>query len=239
MLIDLLSMDNYVHYNIKIAEILGLHAAIYISELLNINEKAVRKDKVSDDHFVVDRTYIQRRTTLSPEEQKTIDATLLNLGILKRSEDNEDSLTLDLTILTSIVASEPLSLKSLEKIVSNATPAPKKKRTKAEAIRDGLKTHVTVNNDELRASYYEWIDSVYAKQGWMSVKAVTIGQQTVDKYCDHNLDLALQIVDIAALHGYRDIQWAINKYEAEYKVSYHIPNQTPQKQATGLSSEVF
>lgn len=238
MLIDLLSMDNYVHYNIKIAEILGLHPAIYISELLNINEKAVRKAKISDNCFVVDRGYIQKRTTLSKEEQKEIDGMLLNLGILKKPDDNEDSVTLDLTVLTSLIAAEPISLKNLEKVI--AASSPKRKRTKAEAIIDSLKSHVQVSNDELRDAYFDWIETVHSKQGWMSVKSVTVAQKTVDNYCDHNLDLALQLLEIASLHGYRDIQWAINKYEDDYKLSYRIPA-SPQKDvsSTGLSKEVF
>ena len=238
MLIDLLSMDNYVQYNIKIAEILGLHPAIYISELLNINEKAVRKDKILDNCFVVDREYIQKRTTLSKEEQKEIDTILLNLGILKKSNDNEDSMTLDLTILSSLVAAEPLSVKNLEKVI--AASAPKRKRTKTEAIIDSLKSHVSVNNQELKEAYYDWIDAVYAKQGWMSVKSVTVGQKTVDNYCDHNLDLALTLLEIASLHGYRDIQWAVNKYEEDYKLSYHIPSSNNSKPVSKeLSKEVF
>ena len=58
MLLDLLSLDNYVSYNIKVAEILGLHAAIYLSELMNINDKAIRKSKTKDNFFTVDRKYI-------------------------------------------------------------------------------------------------------------------------------------------------------------------------------------
>ena len=241
MLIDLLSMDNYVHYNIKIAQILGLHASIYISELLNINEKAVRKDKLSDDCFIVDRNYIERRTTLSKDEQKEIDTMLLNLGILKKLESNPDGLTLDLTILTSLVSAEPVSLEKLEKAISAAKSSSKPKRTKAEAIIDSLKAKVECTNSELKAAYADWIEAVYAKQGWMSVKSVTVAQRTVDEYCNHNLDLALKLLEIASINAYRDISWAINLYEKDYKVSYSIPKESarPQNTAQNLSSEVF
>ena len=40
MLIDLLSTDNLANYNIKIAQVMGLHSAIYINELINISNKA-------------------------------------------------------------------------------------------------------------------------------------------------------------------------------------------------------
>ena len=64
MLIELLSTSNYVSYNIKLAELLGLHPAIYISELMNINDKAIKKDKLEDDYFTLVRSYITARTTL-------------------------------------------------------------------------------------------------------------------------------------------------------------------------------
>lgn len=235
-------MDNYVQYNIKIAEILGLHPAIYISELLNINGKAVRKDKITNESFIVDREYIQKRTTLSRDEQKEIETVLLNLGILKKQESNDNALTLDLTILTSLVSAEPMSLKSLEKIIQTAKKD-KTKRTKAEVIIDTLKDKVTATNEELREAYFDWIDSVYAKQGWMSAKSVVCGQRTIDDYCNHNLDLALHLIEIASINGYRDIQWAINTYEKDYKLQYSIPRATPQPVAqestTDLSTEVF
>ena len=36
MLLDLINSDNYMHYNIKLAHIIGLNAAVYCQELLVI-----------------------------------------------------------------------------------------------------------------------------------------------------------------------------------------------------------
>ena len=47
MLIDLINTSNYVSYNIKLAQLLGLKEAIYLSELLNINDKAIRKNEIN------------------------------------------------------------------------------------------------------------------------------------------------------------------------------------------------
>lgn len=229
-------MDNYVNYNIQFAQILGLHSAIYVSELLNINEKAVRKKKVQDDYFVVDREYIKKRTTLDIPEQKEIDTFLLNLGILKQDKQNKDRLTLDLTVLTSLVSAEPATLKDLEKLVKSAKP---KKKTKAAVIADTLKAKVTVENEELREAYFDWIDAVMHKQGWMSAVSVTSAPKVIDTYCDHNLDLALEILKIASINGYRDIQWAVNTYEADHKVTYRPKQYIAPKQPVSVSSEVF
>lgn len=239
MLVDLLSMDNYIQFNIKIAQLLGLHTAVYISELLNINEKAVRKDKVNDDRFVVDRSYIERRTTLSKKEQIELDDMLLKLGILTKQEESEDSLTLNLTVLTSLVSAEPVKLEDVKKAVAAAKP--KARRTKAEVIIQGLKSHVQVSNAELRQAYYEWIDAVYAKQGWMSAKSVTVAQRDIDNYSQRNLDVALKLLEIATTGGYREIQWAINSYEKDYKLTYHVaaPPSTHKATVEQLSEEAF
>ena len=47
-LFDLLSTDMYVSYNVKLAQVLDLQSAIYISELININRKAIEKNKLKD-----------------------------------------------------------------------------------------------------------------------------------------------------------------------------------------------
>ena len=117
MLLDLLSMDNYVSYNIRVAEIFGLHAAIYLSELLNINGKAIKKEKTKDNYFKLDRKYIVKRTTISTTEQKKIDQELLSVGILKLGED-PDTVTLDIAALTSVVAGDETVIKNLKEQVS-------------------------------------------------------------------------------------------------------------------------
>ena len=174
MLIDLLSMSNYVSYNVKLANILGLNTAIYISELLNIKDKAMHKNKVRGEYFTVDRKYIQERTTLDEPTQLALEENLLSLGILEKTQGNDNDLSLNVTALTSILMSQDETLlKDISKIVK-AKSSPK--RTKSQVIRDNLKENIVTTNEELREAYSEWIDSVYAKEGWMSKKAVVSAQ---------------------------------------------------------------
>jgi hypothetical protein len=117
----------------------------------------------------------------------------------------------------------------------------KSKSTKADAIRQNLKTSIVTTNMELIEAYSDWIDAVYAKQGWMSKKAVTLGQSVVDNFSKRDLDVALTVISIAAMHGYVDMQWAVNKYQEQYKVKREInylpksTNGTPVE----LSKEAF
>lgn len=239
MLIDLLSMDNYISFNIKIAQILGLHSAIYLSELMNINEKALRKAAMADNFFTIDRKYIADRTTISKDEQLKIDKSLSELGLLKVDENCNNTLTLNLAVLTNILNSEEVDLDAVKKL--NEKLSKPKKSTKKEQEKEIMKNYIKTTNTELYDAYCDWIDSVYAKLGWMSKRAVEVGQKLVDETSDHNLDVALKIVEIAAINGWKDMQWAIKNYKDTYELNYrvkHSRNATPVT-SQDLSEEVF
>lgn len=241
MLIELLSMSNYVHFNVKLAEILGLHTAIYLGQITDINEKAIRKNKVDENFFTIDREYITKRTTIPEKEQKEIENNLIKIGILERSDKDSNTLLLNLTVLTSILMSPDEDL--LKNIESLAKP--KKTKTKAEKIIENLKENIITTNPELRAAYFEWIDAVYAKDGFMTKAAVIAAQGNIDKFSSRNLDIALKVLEIATINGYRDITWAINNYNKDYKVSYSVAPQPAVRPTTAppprkrLSDEVF
>ena len=244
MLIELLSSSNYVNFNVKLAQILGLKPAIYISQIMDINEKAIRKNKVDNNYFTIDRKYVEQRTTLTKDEQVSIEKDLLNMGILEKSENRKNCISLNITMLTSIMMTPDEDL--LQDISSLSKS--KKKRTKSEVIEEHLKDNVLTTNVELREAYYEWIESVLAKRGAMTKAAVIHAQPTLDKFCDRNLDVALKILEIASIHGYEDISWAINTYNKDFKINYSVPKQVSTKVAqmpptiiarTRIGDEVF
>ncbi len=223
MLIDLLGMDNYISFNIKLAEILGLHAAIYLSELMNINEKAVRKSKVDNNFFIIDRSYITRRTTLDRTEQLKIDKELCDLGILKINEANHNTIQLNLSVLISLLSGEN------EEVIKNLKETVKKSKTRKEGTKEqqaceSMKALIETDNPELYEAYCDWIDSVYAKLHWMSKKAVLFGQQLVDETSNRDLDVALKIIELATVNGYKDMTWAVKLYKDNYEPSYRVVN---------------
>ena len=219
MLIELLSSSNYVNFNVKLAQILGLKPAIYISQIMDINEKAIRKNKLDNNYFTIDRKYIETRTTLTKDEQVSIEKDLLDIGILEKSTDKRNTICLNITMLTSIMMTPD---EDLLKDISSLSKG-KKKKTKSEVIEDNLKANVLTTNAELRDAYYEWIESVLTKRGMMTKAAVIHAQPTLDTFCNRNLDVALKVLEIASIHGYEDITWAINSYNKEFKVGYNVP----------------
>lgn len=244
LLIELLSQSNYVNFNIKLAHILGLNTAIYLSQIMDINEKAVRKKKVHDNFFTVDRKYIESRTTITVKEQKDIEVNLVKVGILKKSTDNENMIALDIPVLTSILASPD---EDLIKDISFIAKPEKKRKTKADKIIENLKDAVITTNEELKQAYDEWIEAVVSKDGFMTVVAVRSAQVAIDTFSQRDLDVALKVLEIGAIHGYRDITWAINSYKKDYpkgvihsntNVSNNQSNMTPFTKVK-LSDEIF
>ncbi len=236
MLIELLSMSNYGNYNIKVAQILGLETAVYLNELMNINEKAVRKKKIDDNIFIVDREYIQSRTTIEPIKQEELETNLIKLGILEKTEKS-NNINLNITALTSILAAPEEDLKGIAKIAKK-TKNSTSKSTKTEQIVNSLKGNIVTTNEELNNAYSEWIEAVVAKVNWMSKKAVVAGQQQIDEFANRNLDVALKVIEIATINGYADMSWAINSYKRNYSVPYQVNPMTtaPMSESSNTSN---
>lgn len=245
MLTELFSTNNYVSFNIKVAEVLGLHTAIYVSELININNKAIHKNKVDESgYFKIDRKYITSRTTLLQDEQKQIEDKLSEIQVLEINPNDRDTFKININNLANIAVSDDVKfLKDVSKITATAKPAKKNKR---QSYIDMLKDCAAHDNEELNQAYLDWVDGVYANpKGFLSPKSIKVFKETVDNFANGNLDLALKIIDIATVNGYRDATWAINvfnrDYAAEFNRKYRLNNpvNSSVKSKQKLSDEVF
>lgn len=220
MLIDLLDTNNYLQVNITTAQIFGLQSAVYISEIINILQKAAKKKKLIDGNYVkLDRKYIFNRTTIDSTEQLKIDKKLMELNILQKHKDDADTITFDLTLFASIVAEEDLSvIKNIKKNVKVKT-AKEEKETQKQAMIKTLKESVVCSNYELLTAFRNWIEAIVnnPKIGWLSKLAVTKFVNRTNEYSQGDLDVALKIVEIATIQCYRDCDWAISIYENSKK----------------------
>ena len=245
MLLDLLCSDNYVSYNVKVAQIMGLNTAVYLSELININRKAINKDKIDNNCFTINRQYIENRTTISIEEQLKLDKKLQDVGILGRNTDNSDMVYIDVNSLTNMIAAGDAKL--LERVtkltklkdVGNMKVG---KMTQKQRDIENCKTAISTTNEELRTALCGWIEGVFARpNGFLSKRAVTIFQNELYKYTNGDLDLALKLVDISTVGGYRNFEWAREEFETKHADSFRRQyKQTPIKVKTVESvGEVF
>lgn len=216
MLIDLLSTSNYGMYNISVARLFDLHSAVYLNALVDINQKAIRKNKIDEDFFILDRKYITSRTTLSDKEQLDIEDNLIKVGVLERDKSDKSRLKIHINVLTALLMNEDETLKGeIKDLVKN------KKLTKSEQLIENLCKNILTDNEELHTAYREWIIAVSAKQGWMTKAAVIAAQKTIDEYSNRDLDLALKLIEIASINGYRDMNWAITLFEKNYKKQFY------------------
>ena len=242
MLIELLNLNNYISFNIKTAQIFGLNTAVYISELFTIFEKATTKEKLIDKEYVkLDRKYIFVRTTLSTEEQLRIDSKLIKIGILSKHQDNPDVVKIDVKLFASIVVSDDKPLlenitKKLESFVKKDTKDTKE--SKRQAIITALKNSIQCSDYELLTALRDWVDAIFAspKGNYLSKASIKLFQDALYQYTNGDLDIALRLVKIATIQGYRDCKWAIYVYEQDIKNKKSIqdkqPRVTTQKRAT-------
>jgi hypothetical protein len=249
-MIELLTQDNYISFNIKAAHILGLTGAIYCSELFNIYSKAIKKSKVdADGFFKIDRKYITDRTTISIEDQLIIDLNWIKLSIMQKKSDNPDIIKIDFQLLISLLNNNDIEL--LDNIKTKLqTKSPKGiKETKRQAICNNLKNGIVCSNYELLTALRDWVDAIFSNPvGYLSKKSIEIFQSTLNTYTQGDLDKALAIVKIATSQGYRDCSWAINIYEKSKQYKEQSSNNnirtvrvTEQKRATkdDVGTKVF
>lgn len=248
MLLDVFDTSNSITVNYKTIQLFGLPTAVYFTELLNIYKKATHKNKLIDEkYFKVDRTYINKMMALTVEEQLTCDLNLLKTSILKKSADNPDVLFLDINLYLSLLASEDVKLfENVRNQMSIKKPKGLKVSQRQYMIK-GLKDSIECSNYELLTALRNWVDGVYARPGgFLSKASIKLSQKVLNDYTKGDLDLALEIVNVATTQGYRDLQWAINYLENNKKISnLNINNKvrvTEQKVATSkdeLSDIVF
>lgn len=210
MYLDLLAQSNYISFNILIAKLFGLQVAVYISEIISISEKAFRKKVLVDNFTFLDREYIADRTSISVEDQLDYDNKLESLGIIEKRSVNE--IIVNTKQLSYLITQEDEPIR--EEVISIMKKSKRlSKKVKDDYSLELLKGSITTQCDELRFAYYDWIDCVYAKDGFMTKKAVTHAQKLIDFYSDRNLDKALEVLEVASINGYRDVEWAINYIE--------------------------
>ena len=242
MLIDMINVNNYGSYNRVMAQMFGLSAAVYCNELISIYQKAMSKNKmINGDYFLLDRNYVCKQTTLTNEEQLVIDEKWSKVGLLSKNVDNPNIIKLDIDMLVALMSGEDKeSIEQITKKVKLKSKAAEKETKRSIAIKT-LKDSIICTNYELLTALREWVDGIYANpNGYLSTTAIRAFQSTLNDYTKGDLDMALSIVKIATIQGYKDCGWAINVYEKDKRIkksneallNSRLPRTTEQKRAT-------
>lgn len=218
MLMDIFNQDNSITINYKAITLFGLNTAAYLTLLISIYRKATRKNKLDNDFFKLDRSYIQELLGMSVEEQLVCDGNLLKLSIIRKSPDDPNRIKVDLKLYLSLLNDDDLKLIDEVRKSMKVTRPKGLKQSQRQIQINNLKDCIQCSNYELLTALRDWVDGVYANpKGFLSRASIKVFQDTLNNYTKGDLDLALRIVRIATVQGYRDCNWAINVYEKESK----------------------
>lgn len=206
MLINLVSLSNYQSYNVILAQSLGLNTAVYLNALIEINEKAIRKNKLDNEHFLIDRNYIKERTTLGISQQKEIETVLEKAQIIHKNGD--DCIKVNIDILSSIMMGEK---ESIVKTLSFLKP--QTKSSKKDAILRSVKKNINeFYPEDMKQAYCEWLDVIQNKFGFVSKQMILSAQKIVDEEANHDVDKAIEIIHIASANGWKDMSYAVSTF---------------------------
>lgn len=215
---DIFNQDNSITINYKAITLFGLNTAAYLTLLISIYRKATRKNKLDNDFFKLDRSYIQELLGMSVEEQLICDGNLLKLSIIRKSPDDPNRIKVDLRLYLSLLNDDDLKLIDDVRKSMKVTRPKGLKQSQRQIQINNLKDCIQCSNYELLTALRDWVDGVYANpKGFLSKASIKVFQDTLNNYTKGDLDLALRIVRIATVQGYRDCNWAINVYEKESK----------------------
>lgn len=242
MLVDLLCTDNYMNYNIKVAHVLGLNAAIYISAILKVQNLSSN----NGEPYMISRKDISDFTCLTRDIQLLVEADLQKIDLLtvEPIDDMSAKVYFKVDNFTKIfVSGDENYYGKLNKIVSSKEPSKTKGMSARQKQFYDLKSKIYCDSPELLAAYQDWVDGVYANpKGFLSVRSINIFQKTVNEFAQGDLELALKIIDIATVNGYRDATWAINLFNKDYAQTWkqeHKKSQPIVTRKAHLSTEVF
>lgn len=219
MLLDALDQRNFITVNTRAVQLFGLDSAFYLTELFTIYTKAKDKKKLfNGDFFKIDRAYVTTRTSLTEEQQLICDANLMKVGIMTRDSNDPNMIKIDPTQYLTLIASEDVSLYNDVKKKMRTIKPKGVKGSQRQIVINNLKNSIECSNYELLTALRDWVDGIYANpNGFLSKTAIKVFQDTLNNYTQGDLDIALRIVQIATIQGYKNCDWAIKIYEESQK----------------------
>jgi len=231
MYVDLMSPYGFLQVNIKLANMLGLEAAAYWAELLNVYPRVIRKKQdelfSNGGFFVIDREYVESRTTITKERQIELDKALERVGALHSDPNDPNRIKIDVeSMYAVIVEDDPKAIKEIQKKAK--TRRDDATKAKREGIRLNLRTALIEQDPEVLSAMQLWIDTLVDGKKFMSKPTVTAFQTNLNSYTQSKA-AKLKIIEIATTNGYNEFAWAKQVYEKSYSkpIGTFIGSQTP------------
>jgi len=235
--LELVAEDSYMRVNRKLVKLVGLQAAAYWSEILDIAPH-VKKKKTnnSEGYWKLDRDYVEERTGISIEDQLTCDSLLTSLGILEEHPADPNMIGIKLEDYVSILVDD--NIKQLNIVKKKVKVSKEQKaRDKKNGIISTMKHLISEQDVELHAAYESWVDSVYASgKNFLTKQKIQLFEDAVNNYTSDKA-VKLKILAEGIQTGYDRPDWVISKYESLNK-KQTITHRGEQKISTGVNTEI-
>lgn len=235
MLVDVLSLRNYQSYNVLLAQKIGLNPAIYLSVLIDLYQKASETESiVADDYFWVDREYVTLRTTFTVETQLKLEETLISMGFVFLSDDKK-YIRIELNTIAGIATTLNEDVIACFDTVKKQSNKVDKKRGQLISVSRLIKPEYPGN---LKEALKDWLKTISDKYGYVNKSMLENAQEKLDPIVFSDLHRALDIVQIATVQAYRDMTWALTRYNELHKHDV-VKTNVQVKNTQSLSNEYF
>jgi hypothetical protein len=222
-----------ISYDVGLSKKIGINSAIFISFLdMFING--------GDERIIVDKELIYDRTGLDFEMQDDIEKKLTSIGLLTvrkvRNSDCKNYYGIDYTILEKVLYDDSFQIDSNRSSLSKKEKM--KKETKEEKHLKELKRCIDVDDEVLKQSIFDWIDSVHEAGKYMTTQAVKLNVKQLMLFSSSQKD-RLDVLSISIKNGWKDLNWAMERLKKS-KDSRNFANYGSIKfEDESLSDKVF
>ena len=244
MLLDVMSSYNYVPVNTKAIKLFGLPTAAYFAVLADIYPRVVSKklnELMNIGYFTVDRSYVESKCGLSPEEQYTCDLGLERVGVVQINPQNRDMIGISMDTMFACLAENDVKLldqlrKKAKTKKTDETAGKRAGQVKTFSAHACTLTHVP----EVQEAFRTWVTAmVESGKAKMSKAVVELFYNAMSTYTQ---DPAVQceILRQATMSGYTNAEWVISSLSRTSKTNSATRLNAPQKEFAGVDdSETF
>lgn len=222
-----------IAYGSNFAQKHGVYAAIVNNLLTTLYPTMDKVKKGQNDYIVLSEDGIMSLTGMSLDNVKEAFSKLLSGGLIETIKLRGASGKWYVRPIMPKDRTEANVALFYSKPVSGT-------KTKEEDRRAQLKRHIKESDEVLRQYWCDWIDTICdSPKLYLSGPMVDLAQKDLDKF-SLDVDKKIEIMKIAIKSGYREIQWAIDKYNSSNKVNNNFANYSDIK-STGdqVVDEVF
>ena len=224
-----LDLFDELRLNKRLVKIAGFEVAAYWAELQSVLKQVVKKQTMDEQgFFLLDRSYVERETTLTISKQLKCEEKLIELGALLRDTENPNRIAIGVNAMVAVITGEDTT-----KLKKSGRSSADEKAAKIAGMKATMKKAIVETDPEIHAAYERWVDGMIDAANCRFTKAVVqIFEKTITEYTT-NKAIRLKIIEIATTNSYKDATWAINRLTGDFKKPGTFIG-VPQKQNVGI-----